>query len=333
MTKAENRIAVVGAGLAGLACSRALDRLGHSVVVYDRGRRPGGRIASRSFDTQTGQRGSFNHGAPCIHVRSAAFEQEVNLWVDAGHAEWWNPQILPDTQNLCPSSKSVVGVPEMASIPMALAVGLNVVSSTTVTSLQPDSDGWLLELQSYNDLIPSQERFGTVVLAMPGTQARRLLDRQDIPQRKSNPVWVCMLLAKAPTKPTALPCHIETPDGDRITVSAKPNNMVSIVAYMSVEWSSNHLDQSADSLLPELLRRTFSITKSELDLHLTTDDVVTSQAHRWGLGLTVGSVQAHTHWWDGKLRLGVCGDGFSGTDAESAWVSGTRLAESVHATI
>ena len=44
------RIAVVGAGIAGIACARGLVAAGHEVVVLDRGKVPGGRMASRRFD-------------------------------------------------------------------------------------------------------------------------------------------------------------------------------------------------------------------------------------------------------------------------------------------
>jgi predicted NAD/FAD-dependent oxidoreductase len=52
-------IAVIGAGAAGLACAERLAERGLQVQVFDRGRRPGGRIARRS---RVGL--EFEHGAP-----------------------------------------------------------------------------------------------------------------------------------------------------------------------------------------------------------------------------------------------------------------------------
>ena len=42
-------VTVVGAGIAGLACARALTAGGSAVRVLDRGRRPGGRMSSRTL--------------------------------------------------------------------------------------------------------------------------------------------------------------------------------------------------------------------------------------------------------------------------------------------
>lgn len=52
-------LAVVGAGIAGLAAARVLHRAGHTVSVFDKGRRWGGRLAQRHSPF-----GRFEHGAP-----------------------------------------------------------------------------------------------------------------------------------------------------------------------------------------------------------------------------------------------------------------------------
>ena len=50
------RIAVIGAGIAGLACARTLQRAGCDVQVFEAADEPGGRLASQdspfgTFDT------------------------------------------------------------------------------------------------------------------------------------------------------------------------------------------------------------------------------------------------------------------------------------------
>jgi oxygen-dependent protoporphyrinogen oxidase len=50
MNKMQKRIAVVGAGIAGLSCAYELQRAGHEVVVYEKDERVGGRMSSRVKD-------------------------------------------------------------------------------------------------------------------------------------------------------------------------------------------------------------------------------------------------------------------------------------------
>src|ERR1043165_1775302 len=46
---ARGKVAVIGAGMSGLACAYELQRRGFDVVVYDRDSRPGGRVRTHRF--------------------------------------------------------------------------------------------------------------------------------------------------------------------------------------------------------------------------------------------------------------------------------------------
>ena len=53
------RIAVIGSGIAGLACARRLSDAGYAPILFDKGRGIGGRLATRR--TPDGRQ--FDHGA------------------------------------------------------------------------------------------------------------------------------------------------------------------------------------------------------------------------------------------------------------------------------
>ena len=69
------RVAIVGAGLAGLMAGRTLAEAGHEVVLLDKGRSPGGRLATRRIGAAT-----LDHGAQFFTVRSEAFAARVDRW-------------------------------------------------------------------------------------------------------------------------------------------------------------------------------------------------------------------------------------------------------------
>jgi len=52
-------IIIIGAGIAGLACARPLADAGLHVIIIDKGRGIGGRVATRRADDLR-----FDHGAP-----------------------------------------------------------------------------------------------------------------------------------------------------------------------------------------------------------------------------------------------------------------------------
>ena len=62
------KVAIVGAGMAGLAAARTLVDRGARVVLFDKGGSVGGRCATRGQDL-----GGFDHGAQRFSARSERF--------------------------------------------------------------------------------------------------------------------------------------------------------------------------------------------------------------------------------------------------------------------
>ena len=78
-TEQPTDVLVIGAGMAGLIAAAELQRAGRRVVVLDKSRGVGGRLASRRFDGAT-----FDHGAQFITTRNPRFaavlEQGRQFW-------------------------------------------------------------------------------------------------------------------------------------------------------------------------------------------------------------------------------------------------------------
>ncbi len=98
------RIGIVGAGIAGLACAHRLAGRGHDVVLFDKGRGPGGRMSTRRVQTPGGE-AHFDHGAQYFTVRDDDFAQQVSAWIDDGVVAPWPAA----------GSGAYVGVPAMNS--------------------------------------------------------------------------------------------------------------------------------------------------------------------------------------------------------------------------
>src|SRR6476660_9211065 len=76
-------IAVIGAGLAGLACARTLAQAGRRVTVFEQEDHVGGRMASCETPF-----GTFDHGAQYFTVRDERFGQA--LATAPGAAKPWS---------------------------------------------------------------------------------------------------------------------------------------------------------------------------------------------------------------------------------------------------
>ena len=77
-------ILIIGAGLAGLSAASDLQQAGHNVMLVDKGRGLGGRLAGRRIGEA-----SFDHGAQFMTARGPRFQKTVAEWIEAGIAEEW----------------------------------------------------------------------------------------------------------------------------------------------------------------------------------------------------------------------------------------------------
>lgn len=80
----DDRVLVIGAGLAGLIAARDLGRSGHRVLVVDKGRSVGGRLATRRIDDAV-----LDHGAQFFTTRSSELADEIQPWLADGLVQEW----------------------------------------------------------------------------------------------------------------------------------------------------------------------------------------------------------------------------------------------------
>lgn len=69
-------VLIVGAGLSGLTAARMIQAAGHSVIIFDKGRSVGGRLATRRVGA-----GLADHGAQFFTVRTPIFQEMVDKWL------------------------------------------------------------------------------------------------------------------------------------------------------------------------------------------------------------------------------------------------------------
>ena len=165
-----HRVAVIGAGIAGLAAARTLRDQGFAVRVFERGRGVGGRTAHRRSDGH-----HFDHGAQYFTARDPRFARYVEAWVEAGLVAPWNGRIVAmgtdGTVSPVTPVERYVGVPGMNAMAKHLARDVDVSAGCPVTELRRDAGSWYLQTGAGETLGP----FDVLVLAVPPEQADRLI--------------------------------------------------------------------------------------------------------------------------------------------------------------
>ncbi|MFD1949381.1 NAD(P)/FAD-dependent oxidoreductase [Sphingomonas arantia] len=305
------RVAIIGAGMAGLSCAERLVAGGHQVTLFDKGRGPGGRMATRRLDTPLGQV-TCDMGAQYFTARDPDFVARVAHWEATGVVARW-PAMGDDAW---------VGTPAMNAPLRAMADAGDVRWGTRIDAIVRGADGWSLQA---GDAVHGG--FEAVVVAVPAEQVPALVE-----------AWVPAFAAQARATPS-LPCWTVLavfdallPIGDAPVRRAgiidfaarggsKPGRggVEAWTVHATADWSAAHLEDDAGEVQAAVLAALGEVAGVMLPAP------VVATAHRWRFARS-GAVGCEA-LWDRATGIGVCGDWLSGPRVEGAWVSGRRLAE------
>ncbi|MFT4268344.1 MAG: FAD-dependent oxidoreductase [Xenophilus sp.] len=339
-THSPRRIAIVGAGLAGLAAARTLAQAGHAVTLFERGARAGGRLAGWESPY-----GGFDSGAQYFTVRDERFRRALEA--TGAPCRRWSANAV---RVLDPAGRLVeaalpgmephwVAVPRMEALAThwAAPLGAALHLGTTVTRIEPDSlqpAHWQLRAQGDADDSAVHAGFDAVLLAVPPAAARLLLApvadglAQQVAAVRIAPCW-SLHLAFAQASQPGLP-HL----GPQWNCARSTHHRVAWLAresskpgrgaierwtvQASAEWSREHLRDDVARAQGKLLRAFAEITGIRATPTLT-------EARLWTEAKTEAPL-GHSHLWDAKAGLGVAGDWCIGHRVEDAFVSGLELA-------
>jgi len=328
-----SRFAVIGAGVAGLACARALSARAMSVTVFERGSAIGGRLGCLPTEG-----GDFDVGAQYLTVQNEAFADEVRLWVGADLVRSWDAN-LADLSNgqgvlLAPTTGRYVGVPCMQSVAGFIARGLAVVLDTEVTRIARGGARWMIH--GADDVPLDPNGYDGLVLAMPSVLALPLVRTETDFGPLLEPLrWdACWTACLALSRPSGIEFDGAFINDDPILAwaareTSKPmrraDNGVAERWLLQARptWSNNFAELSAEEAA-RWMQRAFA---ARLARPLAQKTCV---ALRWGAALAAEPL-AQPFLWDADRAIGLAGDWCGGARVESAFLSGTALARAIAA--
>ncbi|MCT7980086.1 NAD(P)/FAD-dependent oxidoreductase [Laspinema olomoucense] len=176
-------IAVIGAGIAGLISAQSLRCLGHSVVVLEKSRGVGGRVATRRlYDTRA------DFGAPFLEPRGRLSQPLVQVLSRAGIVVPWTDTVYQVNEGDYPmnpaatlSAPYYVAPTGINAVGKFLARHLPIWHCRRVQTVTPTDQGkWHLELEaiaeSKDAAVPLAVQAKAIVMATPAPQAVMLLE-------------------------------------------------------------------------------------------------------------------------------------------------------------
>lgn len=321
------RLAVVGAGLAGLVCAQRAARAGWSVTAFEKARGVGGRLSTRRHGEL-----HFDHGAQYFTARDAEFVRFVQEAVAGGVAAPWSGRVgTLSAGGIAPETAAparFVGTPGMSAFVKPLAEGIVLRTGVRVGAVARDGAGWRLESTEGDAL----GRYDAVAVAAPAPQAAPLLAAAPAlaARAASVPMRPCWAGLVAFEKPLALAARLDAAFVEGAPLAwiarngSKPGRPPgeSWVLHAAPAWSEAHVDATPDDVARELVAALGDVLGQALPAPLHRS------AHRWLYALPAGAAASPGDpcLWDPALRLGACGDWCLEGRVEAAFRSGAALA-------
>ncbi|MEL7164360.1 MAG: FAD-dependent oxidoreductase [Pseudomonadota bacterium] len=298
---------IIGAGMAGIACARALKSAGVPVRLIDKGRGIGGRVATRRVEV-AGDLVTFDHGTQYLDDSAAA--KAIAGFATGSTGTW----------DMGGGKRRLVGIPGMSALPKALAEGLDVTLATRMVNVTEEKDGWHIQTET------GQTTATHLVITVPAPQLSPLLGQEHhLVQSASKAVFApCLTLMAVLDADTSAPFVTRRDAAANLTWIArndsKPDRVTgpqTWVAQAHPDWSARHINNDRDETKARMAEMLCDV------LQVETKRVQHTGLQGWRYGL-VQTPLGRPFLSHGTLWIG--GDWCIGGKVQDAWCSGTAIA-------
>ena len=338
------RFAVIGAGMAGVACARTLAQAGHTVTVFEKAPHVGGRTMALASPF-----GSFDTGAQYFTVRDERFQRALDTV--PGLCRPWSAttvRVLDAAGRVAsaappPGEAHWVATPTMDALVQAWAEPLmregRLHTHTAVTRIERDPAHphmWQLHCETLGGDTHLHTGFDAVLLTLPAPLSRALLHdsglsaawNQNLQGVDIAPCWTLMLAFAHAVRPglTTLGPQWNAARSTHHRIawlareSSKPGRkqIERWTVQASPAWSQEHLNDDGARVQAKLVKAFAEVT----GIRATPTH---AELRRWRFAQTQKPM-GQSHLWDAATGLGAGGDWCLGHRLEDAFISGLELA-------
>ena len=314
-------IAIIGAGFSAATLSYFLKK---DLDIFEKSRGVGGRCSTRRVDNV----GLFDHGLQYIKTQDDEFKKflkDYSVW-RGNFKIFQNNQLIDDLDK-----ERIIHDNGNNSLVKNLFKNKNVILNKELKNLEKKADYFQLTFKD-----DTQENYKTVIITAPFQQAYNLTKQytESFFSKFNYSMQPNLTLMVALNKSLNLNLSAITfEDDDVLGFAANENTKKKDLINKDLElWTIQsslkyaikniyEYRNNKQNLIDEMLK-SFS-TKLKVDIK--KDNIQYSDIHGW-LYAYNQKTAAPNYYWDKDLRLGICGDWFSGANAECAFVNAKHLA-------
>ena len=325
MTK---KIAIIGAGLAGLTAAHALKDTA-TVKLFDKSRGVGGRMSTRYAGDY-----EFDHGAQYFTARDPRFQNAVEAAIEQGVVAPWDGRafyLKEDSMTRDTGGDRFVGVPRMNSWAKSLAEGLDISLGARVSELSRRDSKWTLSFEGGSE----QSGFDNVICAVPSVQATALLpdNFNGMAALKGTQMDACFALMVGFDEIHDFGWESLRSSHDSAAWLAvnsdKPSRSkgkTTLMVHAAPDWSNTHAQADRDWVQTEMEASASTLCGTDISA------APHRALHRWlyaSVSASPSNSPGEAAIYDQGIGLVACGDWCLGGRVEGAFLSGLAAADSL----
>ncbi len=313
-------IAIIGSGISGLTAARILHNNGHNVNVFDKGKAPGGRFASKRVEIPGLGQAIFDYGAQFFTSENQKFTDMITRWEHDNLVRQW----FLTQQN----KTAWRGIYSMRNILVEMAKGLNLHQNKKIVRLDYN-DRWQL-------ITNEEENYfaGKLLITMPAPQTLDLLANSDIEpdvetikqlkEIKYFPTLTLMVIIDGLSKLNEE--GKESLKNKKISWIADnrrkglPSEITALTVHCSREYSEQHYQSTENEIIADLREEILPFIEGSIQ------DI---KFHRWRYGFNKTETTRGFLFSELPGPLWFAGDSFTRSKVEDAALSGMAAAEDI----
>ena len=315
-------IAIIGTGFSAATLGYFLK---NDLDFYEKSRGVGGRCSTRRVDNV----GLFDHGLQYVKSENSEFKKflsDYTIW-QGNFKIFQNDQIKDDLHK-----ERIINENGNNLLVKNLFKNKRVFVNKELKSLEKKNDCFQLNFKD-----STQENYKTVIITAPYQQAYNLTKQftENYFSKLNFSMQPNLTLMVAFNKSLKLNLSaISFEDDDVLGFVANENTKKKVLINKDLElWTiqsslkyaikniyeyRNNKESLADEMLKSL--------SVKLKIDIKKDNIQYSDIHGWRYAYG-NKLDAGNCYWNEELRLGICGDWFSGGNAESAFINAKKLAD------
>ena len=314
-------IAIIGAGFSAATLSYFVKK---DLDFYEKSRGVGGRCSTRRVE----EVGLFDHGLQYIKNPNSEFKKMLNdysIW-QGNFKIYENNQLINDEDK-----ERIINENGNNLLVKNLFKNKNVFANKELKNIEKKSDHLQLTLKD-----DTQEQYKTVIITAPFQQAYNLTKQfTESYFSKFNysmqPNLTVMVAFNKSLKLDLSAIHFENDDvlGFAANENTKKKNLINKnlelwTIQSSLKYAVKNIREYRNNK-QVLIDETLKSFSNKLKVNISKEQIYYSDIHGWLYAYNLNTAKSNCYW-DSDLRLGICGDWFSGNNAESAFFNAKYLA-------